>query len=128
MNLFTDEIRTDAEAQKFTRQWIAALRSGGYAQGWGALRKPDDSFCCLGVACDLYDPSQWIEESYLGNRAGMPFEVVEHARLRSSMGDFYPSPPSSETDSLVRLNDNSAGTSFAEIANVIERELEAALA
>jgi len=32
---------------------VAALRSGRYAQGRGALKRqrPDDRYCCLGVAC-----------------------------------------------------------------------------
>lgn len=33
-------------------KWIAALRSGDYEQGKGALHK-DGKFCCLGVLCDL---------------------------------------------------------------------------
>lgn len=37
---------------EFYREWIRALRSGEYVQGRGALRK-DDSFCCLGVVCDI---------------------------------------------------------------------------
>ena len=32
--------------------WIAALKSGEYAQGKGRLRR-GDSYCCLGVLCDL---------------------------------------------------------------------------
>ena len=38
--------------------WIAALRSGKYAQGYGALRVRD-GYCCLGVAEDLRDPTCW---------------------------------------------------------------------
>ena len=34
-------------------QWIKALRSGKYKQGRGALRKTDNTYCCLGVLCDL---------------------------------------------------------------------------
>jgi hypothetical protein len=33
-------------------RWTAALRSGDYEQGRGALRT-DYGFCCLGVLCDL---------------------------------------------------------------------------
>ena len=35
------------------KKWVKALRSGDYKQGHGRLRT-DDTFCCLGVACDLY--------------------------------------------------------------------------
>lgn len=34
------------------KRWIEALRSGKYNQGRGYLCK-DDSFCCLGVLCEL---------------------------------------------------------------------------
>jgi hypothetical protein len=30
--------------------WLAALRSGEYKQGRMAMKNPDGSFCCLGVA------------------------------------------------------------------------------
>jgi hypothetical protein len=35
-------------------EWVAALRSGDYKQGSGYLhRVDDDSYCCLGVACEV---------------------------------------------------------------------------
>jgi len=34
------------------QMWVDALRSGKYAQGFGALEK-DGRFCCLGVLQDL---------------------------------------------------------------------------
>lgn len=34
-------------------QWIEALTSGEYEQGYSALRTHDDKYCCLGVLCDL---------------------------------------------------------------------------
>lgn len=34
-------------------RWVAALRSGNYNQGSGALRDINNGFCCLGVLCDL---------------------------------------------------------------------------
>ncbi len=43
----TDEQRSNFEA------WLAALESGEYIQGKRALRNPDNTFCCLGVACDV---------------------------------------------------------------------------
>lgn len=35
------------------REWVAALRSGKYQQGLSALRRVDNTFCCLGVACEI---------------------------------------------------------------------------
>ena len=34
--------------KKVKNQWLEALRSGEYKQGWGAL-KSHDRYCCLGV-------------------------------------------------------------------------------
>ena len=54
------------------KRWIAALRSGEYAQGKGYLRTHDDTFCCLGVLCDVVDPSKWKE-----------FDIKTHTYARS---------------------------------------------
>lgn len=35
--------------------WIKALRSGKYKQGKWTLRNHNNSFCCLGVLCDIYN-------------------------------------------------------------------------
>lgn len=35
------------------KNWATELVGGTYAQGQHALRCKDDTFCCLGVACDL---------------------------------------------------------------------------
>ena len=40
-------------------RWIAALRSGKYQQGAGALRDADNRFCCLGVLCDIVESRGW---------------------------------------------------------------------
>lgn len=43
-------------------KWVAALQSGDYIQGQGALRAPGpsgDTYCCLGVLCDLVAPDRW---------------------------------------------------------------------
>jgi hypothetical protein len=48
------------------RKWVDALRSGEYGQTTGKLRR-DDSFCCLGVACDLSPLGKWESLSSVGN-------------------------------------------------------------
>lgn len=40
------------------RQWVDALRSGDYTQGKGYLHQ-NDTYCCLGVLCDLRDDVMW---------------------------------------------------------------------
>jgi hypothetical protein len=45
------------------QKWLEALRSGKYKQGRRQLRK-GDSFCCLGVLCDVVDNSKWEASGY----------------------------------------------------------------
>ena len=46
------------------QELTAALRSGEYKQGEARLRTEADEFCCLGVACDLFDKSRWLGTDY----------------------------------------------------------------
>lgn len=34
-------------------KWLTALESGNYKQGIDYLRSLDDTYCCLGVACEV---------------------------------------------------------------------------
>lgn len=95
--------------------WVAALRSGEYEQTTGQLRS-DTGFCCLGVACDVNDPTLWqrhaggvVEFSYSDpiKTAYLPEALLVQLNLRSG-----------EEDILTKMNDD--GVSFAEIADYIE--------
>lgn len=44
---------------EWKEKWITALRSGDYSQGVGNLMGEEDTFCCLGVLCDIYNPDGW---------------------------------------------------------------------
>lgn len=46
---------------EFQEKWLQALESGEYTQGRGELRSATNSYCCLGVACDLYDSNAWVK-------------------------------------------------------------------
>jgi hypothetical protein len=58
-------------------KWVAALRSGEYTQGKNSLRNIDDSFCCLGVLCDLYskETGQPWDRGCIRNYAFMNAEI-----------------------------------------------------
>lgn len=62
-------------------RWIAALRSGKYEQVPGRLtrlKRTGRGYCCLGVACDIYDPDGWQtkgEVTYLGQKHYLPVKV-----------------------------------------------------
>lgn len=114
-------MRADVKAQ-----WTAALRSGEYRQGSGTLHNhANNSFCCLGVLCALavkagvttrsekpdvhgysYGPGE--EVTYL------PHVVMEWAGLDSFT-------PKADGKELAILNDS--GKTFAEIADIIDRDL-----
>ena len=117
------------------KKWLRALRSGSYKQGVGGLHSIDQegnsTFCCLGVACDLYllevgdltkrrlprgQVAYGEEYSYL------PQQVAEWLGLWSYDGTFL--DPENillpEERSLADLNDN--GATFREIAETIERK------
>ena len=53
-------VKLKAEVKK---KWLEALRSGSYQQGKQRLRVTtdnSDSFCCLGVLCDITDNTRWM--------------------------------------------------------------------
>lgn len=77
--------------------WIAALRSGDYKQGTGALRNPDNTWCCLGVLGHITDHREGL--------GTLPSSILE---------------PSIQ-GKLINLND-SARLTFPEIALWIEDE------
>lgn len=106
-------------------RWVAALRSGEYKQGREALRSDDDSFCCLGVLTDLC-----VKEGLVGQwkRLGpdSDYEVDKTAgvappSVERVTGLPSPDPEVSERETLSCLNDS--GSSFEEIADLIEEVL-----
>lgn len=104
-------------------RWVEALRSGRYKQGRGALRMKDDTYCCLGVLCDLIDPEGW------GDVGCLP-ETPIYAWSRASEELAYDYLPEDLRDevgldeedqsNLTCMNDD--GTSFGEIADYIEKK------
>ena len=105
------------------KRWVEALRSGKFEQGQHALRK-EDSFCCLGVACEISGIGTWSGDLYsVGGRSEanyLPKAVQSWLGLASRTGEGV------NCDgyiTLTELNDN-AGKSFAEIANIIEANAE----
>tara|TARA_R110000851_G_scaffold17651_1_gene55796 strand:+ start:3245 stop:3616 length:372 start_codon:yes stop_codon:yes gene_type:complete len=109
-------------------KWLAALRSGNYAQGQGALQC-GDKFCCLGVAASIFatsgtrinpEPSVVVPDrelvAYDGCAAMAPPYVIGALGLRGSSGEALTGI------SLASLNDHSL--SFHTIADMIEADPE----
>lgn len=97
------------------KKWVAALRSGKYTQTTGQLSRRG-SFCCLGVACEVFGAT-FTER---GDRASYKDGDTEYA------DDYMPPLLAdelglSEDDQkrFVRMND-SEKYSFSAIADFIE--------
>jgi hypothetical protein len=119
------------------KQWVDALRSGGYEQGTCALNE-DNSYCCLGVLCDLHSQATGNEwgsiaapcrtdlKSYFGDTGGLPRPVREWAGLPDTFGALGTIPGLSEYQpllgTLASLNDS--GFTFEKMAEVIDKHVE----
>jgi hypothetical protein len=104
-------------------RWLAALRSGEYKQTKEYLRTPD-GFCCLGVLCDLYDPTVWDSVRDADDDHNYNYNFTSIGR-----SSFETLPPSEiaelvdltedDCNALAGLNDE--GMSFKQIADIIEK-------
>lgn len=45
--------------KKWKKKWVEALRSGKYTKARSRLKVYNNTFCSIGVLCDLYDPKGW---------------------------------------------------------------------
>lgn len=114
------------------KKLVEALRSGEFTRTTGKLFD-GESYCCLGVACIVAgktfkferrhnEPSFWHtkEEGRFGTDTVMS-EAVRHAFGFKTTSGFFGDPDTFE-NGLAIMND--FGSSFEEIADVIEREPE----
>lgn len=111
-------------ARETLQKWVAALRSGQYAQGRGALRYRDNTWCCLGVLADVSGVGKWSELPGWGGAYTCVFE--EHGRYGSAYDGTLPEALLAElgmtgedASHLVAMNDM-RGASFSAIADEIE--------
>jgi hypothetical protein len=121
--------------QEIKQKWIEALRSGSYSQTKQQLRK-ENSFCCLGVLCDLYLKENNQDWKMQGNDIGvivydeegyyMP--LIEVAVLPDKVytwaGLDEENPEVEYAEQIMPISDvNDLGRSFKEIASIIEHQL-----
>ena len=126
--------------KRIKKLWTEALRWGGYEQGAGVLRR-DDSFCCLGVLCDLAVKEGIVTEHVEGNYSlsrysygddddrrdvVLPNAVVDWAftkhELRAQGSYARKSDPKIGKYAASNWNDHQ-GKTFPEIADLIEEHL-----
>lgn len=109
--------------ERVKKLWVEALRSGAYRQTHGVLRTSNepDAYCCLGVLTDLYckeTRSTWGEALAGHEDECLPPRVRVWAGTDSEDPDLN---DGAESRSASGFNDD--GTSFTEIADMIERSL-----
>ena len=104
--------------RKSVKLWLEALRSGKYKQGRGSL-KEGNKYCCLGVACDLYNKTHKVKVDFVNYTSddqqpntGLPPVVMKWLGLNCPEGRLE------NNHYLSTENDN--GASFNKIADIIE--------
>jgi hypothetical protein len=109
------------------KKWVAALRSGKYKQGTGALRRGDE-YCCLGVLCDVYRKAtgmRWVRQkgheefAIHQSTARLPDQVHRWAGTKSERIDL---DWDGKNESVVLLNDVYR-VPFEKLADAIEEQL-----
>lgn len=121
------EFWTQEEQKEHRRLWVEALRSDKYQQTTEELRV-GNGFCCLGVACEISGLGAWHDDKYITSdhrhrgELDPESDVTRWLGLASGNGAFGPRGPFGTQENLAHLNDN--GSTFAEIAAVIESEPE----
>lgn len=110
--------------KRVKKKWLIALRSGIYRQAEGKLNDGRQSFCCLGVLCDIHSKETGKDwdvgnncKNYMGRTGDLPGEVMKWAGLRHTA----PACVHRKGRDLATLNDEGVG--FKAIANVIEKQL-----
>ena len=127
--------------EEMYNKWLAALRSGEYDHGIGRLRRTHegpnpqkDTFCCLGVLCDVMDTGEW--EPSLEHPLGIRYTIdlgdganpyaMEISILNQVMKEWFSGKTNYDRDTtqndLINLNDSD--TSFEKVIAYIEEHPE----
>ena len=104
--------------KKARSEWVKALRSGKYRQGTHVLRSTvDETYCCLGVACDLYSELEGNSMVKWKKNISSSWEFLGHiCTLPNQVGRWLGiKPKSSFSQHLSARNDS--GETFEEIAS-----------
>lgn len=118
--------------QDVKEKWLKVLRSGEYEQGRGQLRS-DNKFCCLGVLCEIYrqetGKGRWVvygqftDENGNSSFSALPKKVVEWAELPGENPDVRKPAIYRSSGGYCLAQQNDAGATFEQIAQIIEAEL-----
>lgn len=108
--------------KQWKAKWIKGLLSKKYRQGRRSLRSrltaKEDYYCCLGVICDIVNPSNWdrseLSSCYTYGNGGS-YELSRY--VRQKIGLTY-----NDMFHLIKMNDKER-QDFEEIAEWIEHNL-----
>lgn len=124
---FDNDIKLWKMYQDRRRVWVDALHSGKYHQASGRLVKPDYvpkgaeqtlSYCCLGVACDIYGEQFGWKLDYTQDQFIRPDRTdVAKLVMPEEMRAFF---ALSHADQKVLAHLNDKGVPFSTIAEIIE--------
>lgn len=113
-------------------KWLAALRSGKYQQGRGALLQQgdgDNEYCCLGVLGSICGAnSRQLSNGQILEDVDMGYVLGPWQPRKPGFYPFEPGRPETHVTIqrvLAAMNDN--GKSFAEIADYIEANVPAVI-
>lgn len=121
--------------KEIKEKWITALKSGDYAKGINQLKtenydsdlnKTGDSYCCLGVLCDLYHKEtgrgMWFENKFIISKHESEIEVLPETVM--SWAGLKCSNPNTGNSSLAEVNDDYSETgTFQESIQAIKQKL-----
>jgi hypothetical protein len=108
--------------KEIAARWVAALRSGEYKQTRGKLRRTD-SFCCLGVLCDVYRKDvggSWVDREAHAYFAATDFDASPFCAPLSV--ERWAGLTDADTSKYADTMNDENRESFAEIADAIERD------
>ncbi len=102
-------------------QWSHALTSGDYLQGTGKLKSLDGTYCCLGVACEVFSDDLNIRSREIDTGT---FFTIKNEFVADSSQVVLPEPLRkylglSRNDQNVLIFLNDSRISFTIIAGVI---------
>jgi hypothetical protein len=109
---------------EWKEKWIAALESGKYEQGRDRLRRNDDTFCCLGVLCDIVNVSGWFKDDdgdWQHGTPGLAGFATLTPEVRQVAGISDTEALRDHEGELARKND--CGQPFTEIAQWIRENM-----
>lgn len=105
-------------------KWVTALRSGEFEQGRSQLRR-GNTFCCLGVLCELYRRTtgngEWLTGGYFLGVSDVLSPIVRDWAGLTESNPVVSDGAHCSASSLAEKNDT--GASFSEIADIIDAEL-----